>query len=123
MNKVFLSAILGLPAPVVFILGAELFEVHGKNSFAENLAGCLAVALYLAFCQFWVAPKGRQEFRAKWPTLSAMIAPLLLAVVYIACKQKISFVWAQGILVLVSGCLGSLGGAYIAGRRDAPPLR
>jgi hypothetical protein len=32
-----------------------MIDPHGKNSVKEMLAGCIAVALYLAVCQFLVA--------------------------------------------------------------------
>jgi hypothetical protein len=52
MGKIVLSVVLGLLSPLVFIIGAEPFEVRGMNSVQEVLAGCIAVALYLAVCQF-----------------------------------------------------------------------
>lgn len=123
MKRVILSVVFALPAPFVFILGAELFEVRGKNSITETLVGCIALALYLGYCQFWVAPKGSREFGAKWPTLGAMTATLLLMLVYMAFKEKMGTVLAQGIPMLVSGCLGSLVGAVVAGQMGQRPRR
>ncbi len=69
MAKVGLSLLIGLLAPIVFFIGAEPFVVHERASIMGMVAGSLAVALYLAFYQFWVAPKGSRGFAAKWPTL------------------------------------------------------
>lgn len=121
MNKILLSVVLGLPAPFVFVLGAEPFEVRGKSSITEIVAGCLATTVYLAICQFWVASKGREDVGVKRSSLGAMIAPLLLSVVYIAVKEKTVTFLAQGVPLLVSGFVGSLAGATIAERRRARP--
>jgi len=69
MKKAVLPAVLGLLSPFIFILGAEPFEVHGRTSSREILAGSLVLALYLAACQFWVARDGNQGLKARWPTI------------------------------------------------------
>ena len=53
MNKVVLSAILGLLSPFVFIIGAEPVEVRGENSVKEIPAGCVALTLYLRSASSW----------------------------------------------------------------------
>ena len=109
--KVFVSLFLGFTAlPVSFVAGAAF-----EHSMGELIAPCVAAALYLAFCQFWVAPRGSRGFWAKLPTLVASVAPLLVGMVP----------WtplAVGIPVLTSGCLGSVIGAMIAQRVTATPL-
>jgi hypothetical protein len=104
------SLFLGFTAlPVSFVAGAAL-----EHSKGELIAPCVAAALYLAFCQFWVAPRGSRGFWAKVPTLVASVAPLLVGIVP----------WtplAVGIPVLTSGCLGSVIGAMIAQRITATP--
>ena len=80
----------------------------------ELIAPCVAAALYLAFCQFWVAPRGSRGFWAKLPTLVASVAPLLLFVNLPPRTWGIPW-------IMVSGCLGSVIGAMIAQRVTAPP--
>jgi len=80
-DKFAVSLFLGMTAPVVAFVAASVFETPGKTTCAETAAGCVGVALYLAFCEFWVAPRDRHGFRANWPTLIASIIPLLLAAV------------------------------------------
>jgi hypothetical protein len=77
---------------------------------------CIATALYLAFCQFWVAPRGRGRFWAKLLTVIAAVAPLLVFVKWTPRAQGIPWVPA-------SGCLGSLVGALIAHWLTARPQR
>lgn len=110
-RMVLVSLFLGFTAlPVSFVAGAAL-----EHSKGELIAPCVAAALYLAFCQFWVAPRGSRGFWAKVPTLVASVTPLLVGLVP----------WtplAFGIPVLTSGCLGSVVGAMIAQRVTATPL-
>jgi hypothetical protein len=113
---VVVSLLLGMTAlPVTFAAGAAL-ETPGMPSFREVSAVCVAAVLYLAFCQFWVAPRGSSGFWAKSPTLVASITPLLLMVAF---AKEVSLV--IGLLWLASGCLGSAIGALIAQRVTATP--
>src|ERR1035441_5879140 len=68
MGRIVISVVLGLLSPFVFIMGAAPFEVHGSNSVKEVLAGCIAVALYLAVCQFLVARSSEIVDRAVPPS-------------------------------------------------------
>lgn len=95
----------GFTALPVCFGAAAAFE----NSKGELIAPCVAAALYLAFCQFWVAPRGSSGFWAKAPTLVAGLAPLLLLINLPPRTWGIPwiFVW---------GCLGSAVGSIIAAR-------
>ena len=106
----FVSLFLGMTALLVSFVAGAAFE-HSKG---ELIAPCVAAALYLAFCQFWVAPRGRSGFWAKLPTLVACVAPLLLEVNLPPRTWGIPWVMA-------SGCLGSVIGAMIAQRVTATP--
>lgn len=117
MGKIVLSAILGLFSPLVFMLGAEPFEVRGTTSSKEVLAGCVAMALYLALCQFLVARNARFEDRtlAVWSsTFAAMIAPVPVAFLAIVVLEKPGVVLVQGFPMLIAGCTGCLAGALAA---------
>ena len=113
---VAVSGFLGFTTLLVSFVAAAAFETRGGTSNGELIAPCVAAALYLALCQFWVAPRGRGRFRAKLLTVVASVAPLLL---YVNWNRR-----AWGIpWVLVSGCLGSVIGAMIAQRVTATPQR
>jgi hypothetical protein len=112
-----LSAILGLFSPLVFMLGAEPFEARGGNSLKEVLAGCVALALYLALCQFLVARSvgSNGRTRAVWSSsFAAMIAPLAVAFLAIVVLEEPGVVLAQGLPMLFAGGTGCLAGALAA---------
>ncbi len=119
-ETILLSFFLGLLAPAAFILGAEPFAVRGRNSIKEIVGGCVAVALYLAICQFWVAPKGSRGLGTKWATLVAMSAPLVIVVIVIALGENPHAALVQGLPMLISACCGALAGALLAGRIKRP---
>jgi hypothetical protein len=111
---VAVSGFLGFTTLLVSFVAAAAFEIRERTSNGELIAPCVAAALYLAFCQFWVAPRGRGRFWAKLLTVVASVAPLLL---YVNWNRR-----AWGVpWVLVSGCLGSVIGAMIAQRVTATP--
>jgi hypothetical protein len=111
---VAVSAFLGFTTLLVSFGAASVFETPGTTSILEVSAMCVATALYLAFCQFWVAPRGRGRFRAKLLTVVAAIAPLLVFVKWTPRAHGIPWVPA-------SGCLGSVVGALIAHWLTARP--
>ena len=113
MGKIVLCVVLGVLSPLVFILGAEPFEVPGKNSVQEVLAGSIAVALYLAVGQFMAVRNSSSGFRADWPILAAMAAPLLAV-----CLIMGSF--DVGDPMLLAGLIGCLAGS-VAGHMGTPP--
>jgi hypothetical protein len=118
MGKIVLSVVLGLLSLFVFILGAEPFEVRGKTSVQEVLAGGVAVALYLAVCQFLATRNSSSGIRADWPILAAMMAPLLAVVLLIDKGEVVT----QGVPLLLAGCIGCLAGSVAGhlGTRTAP---
>lgn len=150
MGRIVISVVLGLLSPFVFIMGAAPFEVHGSNSVKEVLAGCIAVALYLAVCQFLVARSSGPRLGADsaatrgssgeaipswqhktsrisvlmpgWPILVTMVAPLLTISFLMVVTEKRDEVLAPGLPMMLAGCIGSLAGALVA-RRGIVPAR
>lgn len=109
---VVVSLFLGFTTLVVAFAAGSIFE----NSKGELIAPCVATALYLAFCQFWVAPRGRGGFWVKSLTVVASVAPLVLAVNLTPRTWGIP--WG-----MVSGFLGGVVGSMIAQKVTAPPQR
>jgi hypothetical protein len=60
--------------------------------------------------------------RADWPILAAMMAPLLGMVLFIAAVENGDVVLAQGVPMLLAGCIGCLAGSVAGhlGTRTAP---
>jgi hypothetical protein len=113
LSVVTSSVFLGMTALLISFVVASAFETPGTTSVREITAMCVAAGLYLAFCQFWVSPRGVSRFRTKLPTLAASVAPLTVATAFAP--------RTQGILWLASGCLGSVIGALIAQKVTTPP--
>jgi hypothetical protein len=106
--KVLLSIVLGFLAPLAFMAGGTLFE----NTPRMTLAGCVAIVLYCAACQFWLPRKGTGGFSANWPILAGMIGGLLAGCAF-KVQGGLFHNWAQ----FVSGCLGSFAGFLLSTRR------
>lgn len=115
--KNILAVGLGLLTPFAFILGAEPFEVRGRTSLAEVAAGCVAVILYLAFCQYRVALRAGQGPSVHWNTVIAMWAPVAASVGFVASVEKWRTVLTQGLPMLLAGTTGVMAGALLAARR------
>jgi hypothetical protein len=111
-GMVVVSLFLGMTAVAVSFVAAAAFE----NSKEELIAPVVAAALYLAFCQFWVAPRGTSGFWAKLPTLVASVVPLLLNLNLPPRTWGIPW-------VMVAGWLGSVIGAIIAQWVTTTPQR
>jgi hypothetical protein len=116
MSKVPQSILLGMPSFIAFILGAELFETRGSTSIREVLAGSLALVLYQAICQWFIARKGTLGLRACWPTMLAMNVPLLVVFLIIVLAEESSVV---GVSMVLSGFIGTLIGAVVAQLRPS----
>jgi hypothetical protein len=112
-KKILLSVVLGFFSFFVFMLGAAPFAVRGKNSVQEVVAGCIAVALYLAVCQFMATRNSSSGLRDDWPILAAMIAPVLAWCLIME---------NSGLPMLLAGCIGCLAGSVAGhlGTRTAP---
>lgn len=115
MGRILLSIVLGLFAPVVAFMAGSMVEIPGQNPIQERVAGSLAAALYLAICQFLVAPRESRKPGANWPTLVALGAPLL-ALSFIAEAKDL---WERAFMygpIVISGWLGIVAGAVVAAR-------
>src|SRR5512136_905788 len=108
---VAIAALLGFAAPLVSFAAASASETPGTTSTLEASAACVIPALYLAFCQFWVAPRGKGRFWAKLLTVVVLTAPSLVS----------RTAPAQRIPWLASVCLGSVVGALLAHWLTARP--
>ena len=122
MGRIVLSIVLGLFAFVVSLMVGELLGVPGQNTIREILGASLAGALYLAVSQFFVAPRGSRRLGPKWPTMVAMVAPLLAMRLLVIVGEG-DRAWLYSALpMFIPGCLGIVAGAAVAGRVTFSPL-
>jgi hypothetical protein len=110
---VAVAGFLGFATPLISFAAASVAETPGTTSTLEATAACVGPALYLAFCQFWVAPRGRGRFWAKLLIVVVLTAPSLVSRTAPAHRLP----W------LVSVCLGSVVGALIAHWLTVRPQR
>ncbi len=114
-SMVVASLFLGMTALLVSFVAGSAFETSGTTSFREIIAACVAAALYLAFCQFWVAPRGRSGFWIEIAHRGRLRCPVAGG------RGHLGRRGLEGIPWLASGCLGSVIGAMIAQRVTATP--
>lgn len=107
-RRILFAVVLGLLAPFVFIMAAEMSGGGARDSLKGIVIGSLAVALFLAISQFCVARKGSRGLGA----LTAMTLPLFIGLVVLGRNVIV----VNGLPMLVAGFLGILGGAVLAAR-------
>lgn len=117
MKRVLLSIALGLSAPFVFLLGAEPFEVRGRTSLKEILAGSVVLLLYSAVCGFWIARKLAAPALVRWPIPAATVLSMLVISLVIMRVEGLSVWLFQGLPILLSGSLGVAMAMLLLNRR------
>jgi len=108
MNNKYYQLI-GIVLAAAFLGTTALFVSFGAGVAAEHsrigevLAMCTAAGLYLAFCEFWLAPRD-SRFLTKLPSLLGVLAPLVVAA---------ATFWIRPMPWLASACFGALAGALL----------
>ena len=116
MKRILPLVGLGILSPLVFFLGAAPFEVPGQNPIMERVGGSLAVAIYCAVCQFWLARRSAKPATSSWARLSAMVLPIVATCLLVQVAeggQSWRYFWGP---LLVAGCVGSVAGVVLGGR-------
>lgn len=70
---------LGGLSTLAFILGAEPFGVPGRNPIGERLGGSVAVAVFFAVSQFFVARRDATAGTSSWSSVTVMLSGLATA--------------------------------------------
>ena len=96
-----------------FIAGGELFDRPGPLPVEAILAGCIAVAVYLAACQFLAVLRSRDDWRSRCSVFLIILTPILAASLLTLAVEKRQVFLSQGVPILVSGFIGNLAGALI----------
>ena len=116
MNRILALVGLGILSPLVFFLGAAPFEVPGQNPIMERVGGSLAVAIYCAVCQFWLARRSAKPATSSWARLSAMVVPIVATCLLAEVAeggQSWRYSWGP---LLVAGCVGSVAAVFLGSR-------
>ena len=113
MKRILMSFGLGLLAPFIGFLGGALFEEVGKNPPKETIAGMLAVGLYCAACQFWIARRSVKTVTSGWTCLAAMMLAIsaIFLVLFVA---EGDLEWRSfAAPILVAGFIGAVAGMVL----------
>jgi hypothetical protein len=106
ITRIVLGVALGLLAPLVLILGAEPFEGLGPESRLALASGCLAVALYCAACQYWLARRTPRSTTANWPNVGGMVLAVAGTFLAIAAGEG-GGQWRTMVPAAVAGFIGA----------------
>jgi len=130
MRRVFtflpLVGLGGLGA-LVFILGAEPFEVPGQNPIGERLGGAVAVAVFFAMCQFWLVRRDTAARRSSWSTVTSMLVGLVATGLYVVAAEGPPqwglFVAPAVLAAVIGAAVGVTLGRRARDARAHPPAR
>lgn len=113
MPRTLLSCIIGFFSFFAWFLGAAFFEVPGKDSAQELVAGCIAMVLYMMLGQF-LLPRDPDAYTAEdWRVRACMAAPLVPFALLILATERRSTVLPQ-VSMLAAGCIGVILGGLLA---------
>ena len=113
MKQFLMSIGLGLLAPFIALLGAEPFEVPGKNPLMERVGAGLAAALYCAACQFWIARRNARAATSSWSPVAAMVFAIGAICLLQILVEGVGSWRYFALPVLVAGLIGAVVGMFL----------
>jgi hypothetical protein len=113
MPRTLVSCMIGFFSFLAWFLGGALFEVPGKNSVEEIVAGCIALILYLVLGQCLLPRDPTTDTAEDWRVRACMAVPLLaLALLILGAERHDTFLPLASLLA--GGCIGVLLGGLLA---------
>ena len=113
MRRTLLSCIIGFFSFFAWFIATALFEVPGRNSVQENVAGSIALTLYMVLGQFLLTRDSHADAAQDWRVRASMAAPLLVfAFLILAIERHSQFL--PLVSMLVAGSVGVLLGGLLA---------
>ena len=113
MPRTLLACVIGFFSFFAWFGGAALFEVPGRNSAQENVAGSVLLILYMVLGQFLLPQDPDSEATADWHVRAGMAAPLLaFALLFLVTERDDIFI--PMVSMLAGGCIGVLLGGFLA---------
>lgn len=113
MPRILLSILIGVFSAVAWFIGGSFFEGHGGHPVRENVAGCVALILYVVLGQFLIPRDPTAPTAEDWRVRASMAAPLLLFVFLILTTEGGNQFFPL-LLMLGAGCTGVLLGGILA---------
>lgn len=113
MPRILLSFLVGVFSAVAWFIGGEFFEGHGGHPVQENVAGCVALILYVVLGQFLLPRDPTSPTAEDWRVRASMAAPLVLLVFLILTTEG-GNQFLPLVLMLGAGCTGVLLGGILA---------
>ena len=122
MSKAWIAFLLGLFSFFLFIFVGEL----SSHYLGENVAWAVWFILMFAYfflCQFFLSHDNPAAFLKDWPIMIALDAVLLVILIPMALNETQEVVLAQGSVILLSCCGGTLAGAFAASKAARRKVR
>jgi hypothetical protein len=113
MPRTLLSCIIGFFSFFASFLGASFFEVHGRNSVQENVAGSIALVLYIVLGQILLPRDPDADTAEDWRVRASMAAPLAVFALLVLSTEGGKQFNSQ-VLMVAAGCAGVLLGGLLA---------
>ena len=89
------------------------FDINGPSPLKAYVGGSVAIALYLAICQFFITKKD-SSLQENGRSILTMIVPLAIFTLLIWVIAESDHFDKEAISIVGSGLIGSLAGASIA---------
>lgn len=113
MKRIMINIGLGLLTPFIAILGAEPFEVPGKNPVMERVGAGIAALLYSAVCQFLFTRRNAKVANSNWPSVVAMVLTIgSICLLLLVAEGFGSWPYFVGP-VFIAGSIGSIAGMFL----------
>src|SRR5690242_1133321 len=113
MPRILLSCLIGLFSVFAWFVGGSFFEGHGGHPVQENVAGCIALILYIVLGQVLLPRDPTADTAEDWRVRASMAAPLVLFAFLILSTEGGSQ-FLPLALMLAAGCTGVLLGGVLA---------
>src|SRR5436305_9435655 len=113
MPRILLSSLIGIFSVYAWFVGGSFFEGHGGHPVEENVAGCIALILYIVLGQLLLPRDPTADTAEDWRVRASMAAPLVLfALLILSTEGGTQFL--PLLLMLAAGCTGVLLGGVLA---------
>lgn len=116
MPRILLSFLIGVFSAFAWFVGGSFFEGHGGHPVQENVAGCVALILYVVLGQFLLPRDLTADTAEDFRVRASMAAPLVLIALWIVTTEG-GNQFLPLVLMLAAGGTGVLLGGVLARSR------